>query len=54
MARQNFRRELQEEMAKDVSTSDLARIVKAFPHLLSEAVRELNGEISYEMVEVQK
>jgi hypothetical protein len=34
-------------LAGDVSTIDLAHIVKAMPHILTEAVRELHGEVEY-------
>ena len=39
-----------ETLAKGVSDADLERIAKAFPHLLTEAVREVNHEVEYVMM----
>lgn len=36
-----------EALAADVSTADLNRVLSVFPYLISEAVRELNGEVRY-------
>ena len=33
-----------EALAADVSTADLNRVLSTFPYLISEAVRDLNGE----------
>lgn len=41
------RAQLLTELAKEVSTEDLRRVVRGFPYLISEAVRELNGEVEY-------
>ena len=36
-----------EELAEGISNANLERIAKHFPAILSEAVRELNGEVEY-------
>ena len=41
------RRQMLEYLARDVETKDLDRIISAMPYLISEAVRELNGEVEY-------
>jgi hypothetical protein len=41
-------------LAGGVSLGDLERIAKFMPYILSEAVRELNHEVEYQMVEVKK
>ena len=37
-------------LALGITTGDLERIAKVFPNLLTEAVREANGEVEYQMV----
>jgi hypothetical protein len=46
------RRQLLDWMARDISTEDLERISKTLPYILQEAVREINGEVRYEMHEL--
>jgi len=48
------RRQLLDWMARDISTEDLERISKTLPYILQEAVREINGEVRYEMHELTK
>ena len=48
------RRQLLDWMAKDISTEDLERVSKTLPYILQEAVREINGEVRYEMHELTK
>jgi uncharacterized protein YqhQ len=45
--------ELLRDLAGGVSTEDIARVLRAFPHLISEAVRELNGEVEYKMLKTK-
>jgi hypothetical protein len=45
------RREILSRLAEQVNTIDLERIAKRMPHILYEAVRELNGEVEYVMVD---
>ena len=48
------RRQLLDRLAKDVSTKDLDRIDQLLPGILTEAVRELNGEVEYVMKSIKK
>jgi hypothetical protein len=45
------RREVLSRLAEQVNTIDLERIAKRMPHILYEAVRELNGEVEYVMAD---
>ena len=44
---QRLRTATLEALAEGISNADLERIAKHFPAILSEAVRELNGEVEY-------
>jgi len=48
------RRQLLDRLAKDITTKDLDRIDQLLPGILSEAVRELNGEVEYVMHTLKK
>lgn len=41
-------------MAEGVSTEDLNRLAGFFPHLLTEAVKELEGKVKYVQAETDK
>ena len=44
---QRLRTATLEELAEGISDANLQRIAKHFPAILSEALRELNGEVEY-------
>jgi hypothetical protein len=45
------RDQLLRKLAEEVGLEDLIRICNSFPHLISEARRELLGEVEYKMIE---